>query len=132
MSDVLNLFIDRINSPIGELLLVAHEAGTLRALDWADYLLLRCTHCHAVFESEQLRYEVGAYNYGDGTLCPPYELFPLCPYCGASGWCPAEDARVAVLRTKAARREAIARVAWIAITVVLIIVVTFVALNVLR
>jgi hypothetical protein len=103
-----------------------------KALDWADYLLLRCTHCHAVFESEQIRYEVGAYNYGDGTLCPPYELFPLCPYCGASGWCPAEDARVTVLRTKAARREAIARVAWITITVVLIIVVTFVALNVLR
>lgn len=103
-----------------------------KALDWAEYLLLRCSHCHAVFESEQIRYEVGAYNYGDGTLCPPYELFPLCPYCGASGWCPAEDARVSVLRTRAARREAVARVAWITLTIMVIIVVVFVALNVLR
>lgn len=48
MSDVLNFFIDRINTPIGELLLVAHEAGTLRALDWADYesRMLRLLRLH--------------------------------------------------------------------------------------
>ena len=103
-----------------------------KGLDWAEYLLLRCSQCHAVFESEQIRYEVGAYNYGDGTLCPPYELFPLCPYCGASGWCPAEDARVEVLRNEAARKAAVMRMVWIGITVVLMLVVGFLALNVLR
>jgi curved DNA-binding protein CbpA len=74
--------------------------------DWREYLLLRCARCSAVFESEQIRYEIGTYNYGDGTLCPPYELFPLCPYCGASHWCPAEDVRVNALRTAAAKRAA--------------------------
>lgn len=33
----LELLIDRIDTPIGELLLVADGGGRLRALDWADY-----------------------------------------------------------------------------------------------
>lgn len=80
------------------------------ATDWPEYLLLRCIHCSAVFESEQIRYAIGAYTYGRGTatkkggLCPPYELFPLCPYCGKAHWCPAEEERVEKLRKKAARR----------------------------
>lgn len=37
MPDLLNLLIDRIDTPIGELLLVADEAGQLRAIDWTDY-----------------------------------------------------------------------------------------------
>jgi methylated-DNA-[protein]-cysteine S-methyltransferase len=37
MLNVLTLFIDRIDTPIGVLLLVADEAGKLRAVDWADY-----------------------------------------------------------------------------------------------
>ena len=37
MPDILSLFVDRINTPIGELLLVADGAGKLRAVDWADY-----------------------------------------------------------------------------------------------
>jgi methylated-DNA-[protein]-cysteine S-methyltransferase len=37
MPDVLKLFIDHINTPIGELLLVADDAGKLRAVDWTDY-----------------------------------------------------------------------------------------------
>jgi curved DNA-binding protein CbpA len=108
------------------------ECPACNARDWAEYLLLRCAHCHAVFESEQIRYEVGAYNYGDGTLCPPYELFPLCPYCGASGWCPAEDTRVNVLRAEAARRAAMVRVILMSAIVVAVIVLSFVALNVLH
>jgi curved DNA-binding protein CbpA len=102
------------------------------ARDWGEYLLLRCLHCSAVFESEQIRYEVGSYNYGDGTLCPPYELFPLCPYCGSSGWCPAEDARVSTLRALAARRAARLRVVLISIAVVVILVLGVVAINILR
>jgi methylated-DNA-[protein]-cysteine S-methyltransferase len=37
MSDVLKLLIDRIDTPIGELLLVADEGGKLRAIDWNEY-----------------------------------------------------------------------------------------------
>jgi methylated-DNA-[protein]-cysteine S-methyltransferase len=36
MPDVLQLLLDRIDTPIGELLLAADEAGNLRAIDWAD------------------------------------------------------------------------------------------------
>ncbi len=72
-----------------------------KARDWSEYLLMRCQHCHAVFESEQIRNEVGSLQYGGGALCPPYELFPLCPYCGKSGWCPAEEARLADVRERA-------------------------------
>ncbi len=75
-----------------------------QARDWREYLLLRCQHCQAVFESEQIRYEVGALRYGDGSLCPPYELFPLCPACGKAGWCPAEEERLYHVRDKAARK----------------------------
>lgn len=75
-----------------------------QARDWREYLLLRCQHCHAVFASEQIRDEVGSLQYGDGTLCPPYELFPLCPSCGKAEWCPAEEARLWNVRDRAARR----------------------------
>jgi methylated-DNA-[protein]-cysteine S-methyltransferase len=37
MNDVLQLFVDRINTPIGELLIVADQDGNLRAVDWTDY-----------------------------------------------------------------------------------------------
>src|SRR5689334_2617972 len=48
MSDVLNLFIDRIDTPIGELLLVADERGNLRAIDWTDFeaRMLRLLRLH--------------------------------------------------------------------------------------
>jgi rubrerythrin len=99
-----------------------------QAMDWGDYLLLRCIHCTAVFESEQIRYEIGTYNYGpaqSGTedrLCPPYELFPLCPYCNGSHWCPAEDLRVAELREAAAKRAAIMRALWFIAIVVAVVI----------
>ncbi|HVV47598.1 MAG TPA: methylated-DNA--[protein]-cysteine S-methyltransferase [Bryobacteraceae bacterium] len=37
MSEVLKLFLDRIQTPIGEMLLVTDAAGKVRALDWNDY-----------------------------------------------------------------------------------------------
>ena len=37
MSEVLNLSIDRMETPIGELLLVTDDDGKLRAVDWMDY-----------------------------------------------------------------------------------------------
>jgi hypothetical protein len=94
------------------------------AVDWNEYLLLRCVHCHAVFESEQIRYEIGTYNYGKTkqSLCPPYELFPLCPYCGAAYWCPAEDERVSNLGTRVRHRAAAMRVAFIACVTILIVI----------
>ncbi len=94
-----------------------------KASDWGEYLLLRCVHCRAIFESEQIRYQIGSYNYGDRSLCPPYELFPLCPYCGASNWCPAEDARVRTLRAEAERRATLLRVVWLSVIVVVLVVV---------
>jgi hypothetical protein len=75
-----------------------------QARDWREYLLLRCQHCHAVFESEQIREEVGSLYYGDGALCHPYELFPLCPHCGKAKWCPAEEERLWNVRDRAQRR----------------------------
>jgi hypothetical protein len=108
------------------------ECPSCHAKDWGEYLLLRCVHCRAVFESEQIRDEVGAYNYGNGALCPPYELFPLCPYCGASGWCPAEDVRVEELRAQAARRAALLRIVFFCFAVLLVIAAGFLLLNVLR
>jgi hypothetical protein len=77
-----------------------------QARDWREYLLLRFQHCHAVFESEQIRDEVGALTYGNGRtdrLCPPYELFPLCPACGKSQWCPTEEERLWNVRDRATR-----------------------------
>jgi methylated-DNA-[protein]-cysteine S-methyltransferase len=48
MPKALQLFIDRIDTPIGELLLVADDAGRLRALDWVDYeeRMLRLLRLH--------------------------------------------------------------------------------------
>lgn len=124
-----------------------------QASDWTEYLLLRCIHCTAVFESEQIRYEVGTHTYGVGNkasrirgmmkadriremmkagLCPPYELFPLCPYCGTSRWCPAEDVRVEDLRQRQATRDAITRMVWIGVTLFAIVILGVLALNVIR
>ncbi|HTI14954.1 MAG TPA: J domain-containing protein [Dictyobacter sp.] len=107
------------------------------AVDWPEYLLLRCVHCSAVFESEQIRYEVGSYAYGKSSsassdLCPPYELFPLCPYCGNSHWCPSEEGRVDNLRMQAARRAAIARGMWFIIALIALVGLGVIMVGVLR
>ena len=105
-----------------------------QASDWTEYLLLHCIHCTAVFESEQIRYEVGLHTYGGNkaALCPPYELFPLCPYCGTARWCPTEDARVEDLRQRRANRAARMRMLWMGITLFAILVLGVLALNMLR
>ena len=48
MPDLLQLLIDRIDTAIGELLLVADAAGNLRAVDWTDYeaRMLRLLRLH--------------------------------------------------------------------------------------
>ncbi len=86
------------------------------ASDWAEYLLLRCVHCHAVFESDEIRDKI----VGGGRIYNPYELFPLCPNCRRSQWCPAENARVDALRAAAARRKAILWLSMIIVAVLLI------------
>lgn len=115
-----------------------HSCPHCYATDWAEYLLLRCVHCCAVFESEQIRYEIGTHAYGkanhrDGkaALCPPYELFPLCPYCGSAHWCPAEESRVRELRQRAAQSTVRARVLWISVAVVALVVISMMAWDVL-
>src|SRR5262249_13060452 len=72
-----------------------------KANDWGEYLLLRCVHCQAVFKSEQIRDSLGP---SAGKVFMPYELFPLCPCCGAARWCPAEDERLEELRRNPPRR----------------------------
>ncbi len=37
MNEKLRLLVDRLKTPIGEMLIVADEQGNLRAVDWADY-----------------------------------------------------------------------------------------------
>ncbi len=106
--------------------------------DWAEYLLLRCLHCSAVFESEQIRYEIGSYTYGKGSssqsgrLCPPYELFPLCPYCGSARWSAAEDERVSELRLRATRRAATARLLFVCFVIAVLLVGGYMVLHILQ
>jgi hypothetical protein len=105
------------------------------AWDWPEYLLLHCIHCGAVFESEQIRYEVGSHHYGKKgnidmvALCPPYELFPLCPYCGAAHWCPAEEKRVRELRQRAAYHETLMRLIMLGVVLALLVAIGFVTLS---
>jgi curved DNA-binding protein CbpA len=95
-----------------------------QARDWADYLLLRCTHCQAVFESREIHDKMRG-----GQLYNPYELFPLCSNCRRPQWCPAEDARVSALRAAEARRRAIM---FIGVTLLALIVVGVLALALAR
>jgi len=37
MSQVLTLFLDRLDTPLGEMLIVADSSGNLRAIDWAEH-----------------------------------------------------------------------------------------------
>ena len=68
-----------------------------RAVDWSEFLLLRCLHCSAVFESEgSLREQM--IEERKGHLFTPYDLFPCCPACKQSQWCSAEETRLKALR----------------------------------
>jgi hypothetical protein len=77
------------------------------APDWAEYLLLRCQECTAVFESKQIRrydrVQIGERYYGDFHLCQPYELFPKCPNCQSLRWCAGEEMRLNRRPAQAAR-----------------------------
>jgi hypothetical protein len=96
-----------------------------KASDWAEYMLLRCVHCHAIFESEEIRDKI----LGGGQLYNPYELFPLCPNCRRSQWCPAENARIDDLRAAAARRRAIL---WMSVFAIALLVIGIMAVMILR
>ena len=94
------------------------------ANDWDEFLLLRCTHCEAVFASQEIRDPLRG-----NTLYHPYELFPLCPNCRRSQWCPAENGRVYALRAAAARRAALL---WSCVIGVCVVVIVILALLFLR
>lgn len=94
------------------------------AQDWAEYLLLRCTHCQAIFASRESRDPLRG-----NSLYHPYELFPLCPHCRRSQWCPAENGRVQSLRAAAARRTLLL---WSSVALVCVLLVAVLALVVLR
>jgi hypothetical protein len=91
------------------------------ASDWAEYLLLRCTHCQAVFESKELRDPLRG-----NVLYHPYELFPLCPHCRRSHWCLAENERVDSLRAAASRRSALLGGSAIVFCVLLVVLIVLV------
>jgi hypothetical protein len=95
-----------------------------RAGDWDEYLLLRCTHCRAVFSSTDIRDPL----HGN-MLYHPYDLFPLCPNCRRSQWCPAENLRLHTLRAAAARRNALV---WSGAIGVCLLLLVLLALAVLR
>ncbi len=88
-------------------------------------MLLRCIHCHAIFESEEIRDKI----LGGGQPYNPYELFPLCPNCRRSEWCPAENARIDVLRAAAARRRAIM---WMSVFAVALLVIGIMAVMLVK
>jgi len=85
-----------------------------KASDWAEYQLLRCSHCHAVFENYEIRDTIRG-----GKPYFPYELFPLCPNCRRSQWCYSENERVGVLRAAEARRRRL----WVMASFVFLLVV---------
>jgi DnaJ-class molecular chaperone len=87
-----------------------------KANDWSQYLLLRCVHCSAVFESEEIHDKI----IGQGHLYQPYELYPLCPHCRRSQWCPAENTRVDTLRAASARRTAIL---WMSVLIISLLII---------
>jgi methylated-DNA-[protein]-cysteine S-methyltransferase len=64
---ILRLFIDRIHTPIGEMLLVADQDGHLRAVDWSDHetrmrRLLRLHYGEKGFSLEAARNPHGLSN----------------------------------------------------------------------
>jgi methylated-DNA-[protein]-cysteine S-methyltransferase len=62
MSEILELFIDRIDTPIGEMVVIADHDGNLRATDWTD---------HEPRMQDFLRLHYGPHNRKDGfTLTP--------------------------------------------------------------
>lgn len=94
------------------------------AQDWAEYLLLHCSHCQAVFVSPEIRDALRG-----NALYNPYELFPLCPHCRRSQWCPAENERVARLRAAAARRNALLMSGAVGVCLVLAVLLALVFLR---
>ena len=67
MPDVLKLLIDRMDTPIGELLLVADNSGKLRAIDWADneLRLLRLLRIHYGKDGFRLEPALNPHGLGD-------------------------------------------------------------------
>jgi hypothetical protein len=92
-----------------------------KAGDWAEYQLLRCSHCHAVFENHEIRDAIRG-----GIPYHPYELFPLCPNCRRSQWCASENERVDVLRAADARRRRLLLIATFVFLLVVVAVLFFI------
>jgi methylated-DNA-[protein]-cysteine S-methyltransferase len=64
MTENLRLLIDRVDTPIGEMLIIADREGNLRAVDWADYetrmlRILRFITGTAGLGSNRLQFGVG-------------------------------------------------------------------------
>lgn len=68
-----------------------------QAVDWSEFLLLRCRYCTAIFECEGPLREPTKEPHRKGRLYFPYALFPVCPYCQRHHWCVAEEERLTAL-----------------------------------
>jgi hypothetical protein len=74
--------------------LTAEEVRTLerdgmlrgRTSSGAEYLLMYCVNCHALFGTIHTRDQNNFLYY-------PYELFAVCPHCKAVEWCLFEEVR---------------------------------------
>lgn len=67
MPNILHLWINRIDTPIGELLLVADDRGKLRAVDWTDYepRMLRLLRLHYGTDGYRLEPRLNPHGLAD-------------------------------------------------------------------
>jgi hypothetical protein len=72
ISESLELIIDRVGTPIGEMIIIADDDGNLRAVDWADHeermLLLLRRH----YGSNGFKLEPGKNPYGFADIIKRY------------------------------------------------------------
>jgi methylated-DNA-[protein]-cysteine S-methyltransferase len=56
-SEPLTLLVDRLDTPIGEMLVVADREGCLRAIDWAEHEANMCRLLHSQYGQRAVRLE---------------------------------------------------------------------------
>jgi len=65
MSEPLHLIIDRIDTPIGEMLIIADHDGNLRAVDWTDHEARMLDLLRRYYGANGFKLEAGKYPSAD-------------------------------------------------------------------
>jgi len=65
MSEPLQLIIDRIDTPIGEMLIIADHDGNLRAVDWTDHEARMLDLLRRYYGANGFKLEAGKYPSAD-------------------------------------------------------------------